>query len=63
MAPGFAHSRVMQFLLRLWGVDTNSPMPRRGGPADVFDRAKARRIYTRNGVRVTISPGRFHDND
>ena len=63
MTPDFAHSKVKQFLLRLWGVDTTVPLARHDGPADVFARAKARHIYTRNGVRVTISPRRFHDDD
>ena len=63
MTPEFARSKVKHFLLRLWGVDSTVPLAGRGGPADIFARSRTRHIYTRNGVRVTIFPKPFHDDD
>jgi hypothetical protein len=42
-------------ILRLWGIDTTMPLAGRHSSHDQFARAGARRIYTRNGVRVSIS--------
>lgn len=55
MTLGFALSKVLQILLRLWGIDTVARPTGRGSSADEFARATVRRIYNRNGVKVSIS--------
>ena len=50
-----ALSRLLPIILKLWGVDTTTPLVRHHGSHDQFARVVAPRIYTRNGVRVVIS--------
>ena len=51
-----ALSKLLTIILRLWGVDTTrTPLKDRDSGAHHFARAMAPRIYTRNGVRVSIS--------
>jgi hypothetical protein len=54
-------SKMRQILLRLWAVDT-AAQPRRGIGADGFARATVRPIYSRNGIRVSVSP-RIRDRE
>jgi hypothetical protein len=49
-----ALSKLLPIILKLWGVDTTTPLVRYDRH-DQLARATARRIYTRNGVRVSIS--------
>jgi hypothetical protein len=56
MTLGFVFSKMQQILLRLRVVNT-LPLPaRRDSDADGFVRATVRPIYSRNGIRVSVSP-------
>ena len=52
-----AVSKLLPIILKLWGVDTTTPLGRYERHGQLA-RVGARRIYTRNGVRVSISHGR-----
>lgn len=60
MTVSFVFSKALQILQRIWGIDTSQPLDRR---ADVFARAKALRIYSRNGVRVFVAPKNARNRD
>ncbi|PAQ05592.1 hypothetical protein CIT26_30100 [Mesorhizobium temperatum] len=55
MTLDFVLSKMRQILLRLRAVDT-SPPARRDSEAERFARAMVRPIYSRNGIRVSVSP-------
>ena len=64
MTLRFALSKVLQILLRLWGVDTAAAPPAtRDGSAEAFARARVRRIYARDGIRVAVSPRRVRNRE
>ena len=63
MTPSSVRSKVLQVLLRLWGIDTEAPPARRDSGSDEFARAMVRPIYSRNGIRVSISPRDVRDRD
>jgi hypothetical protein len=60
MTLRFALSKVLQILTRLWGVDAPEP-PARHESGEQLARAKVQRIYTRNGVRVSIPSKNYRD--
>lgn len=53
--------KVRQILLRLWGIDPAAPPARRARRAGKFAHAKLQRVYTRDGVRVPVSPRTHRD--
>lgn len=58
MTPRFVLSKVRQFLLRLWVVDTDA-MPRRmHDGTEALARSRVRPVYARNGVKVVVSAQR-----
>lgn len=63
MTPRPALSKALHILLRLCGIDMAAPRARRSGSAAQFARAKAQRVYTRNGVRMSISPRDHRDRE
>ena len=63
MTFGFAFSKVLQILWRLWGVDTSASLASRDARADTFARAAVRRIYSRNEVRVAIALRRARNRE
>jgi hypothetical protein len=54
MTLGFVLSKMLHVLQRLWAVDTTGQAARRAG--NDFARATVRPIYSRNGIRVSLSP-------
>lgn len=56
MTLRFALSKLLPIILRLWGVDTATPLARRDSSPDEFARAAARRAYiTRPRQRFRLS--------
>jgi hypothetical protein len=63
MTLGFVLSRMLQILHRLWAVDTAAQPVRRDSKAEGFARAMVRPIYSRNGIRVSVSPRNPRDRE
>lgn len=63
MTLGFAFSKAVQILWRLWGIDRSVSLARRDTRADDFARAAVRRIYSRNGVRVSVTSRHFRNRE
>jgi hypothetical protein len=53
MMVRFALSKLLQIILRLWGVE--APVAGSHSSADEFPRTTSRRIRTRNGNKVSIA--------
>lgn len=62
MTPSSVRSKVLQTLLRIWGVDTAAP-PARRDTSDELARAMVRPLYSRNGIRVSISQRDVRDRE
>ena len=63
MTPSSVRSKVLQTLLRIWGGDTTGPRARRDSDSDEFACAKPRPLYSRNGIRVSVSSRRTRDRE
>ena len=53
----FALSKLLQVIVRLWGVDSAKPLRRREGILIDFTDAAARRSYARARAEGAASPG------